>query len=79
MLGVECRFSNFLARANLLVEVDAGSTYQLRITVDYEEAADGRRYCDFWVVDQATGKSVTQVYRRQFTGGKSGSSFRTSN
>jgi hypothetical protein len=78
-LGAECRFSNFVARANLQLEVKAGGTYQLMVKVDEAESEDGRRYSDFWIVDRSTGNAVTHVYRRQVMGGRSGSPFRASN
>jgi hypothetical protein len=79
MLGVECHLSNFVARNVLEFEVLAGASYQLKIKANDQETANGRRTCDFWVVDRSSGKPVTPVYRRQFTGGKNASAFRATN
>ncbi len=39
------------------------------------EATNGKPYCDFWIVDLTTGKTVTLIYHAQATGGKKGTIF----
>ena len=74
-IGAEYRYSNFMARAHLPLEANPGVTYQLKIRDGHEDGPDARLYCEFWIEDVATGKSVTQVYHRQVTGGKKGTIF----
>jgi len=70
----EYRYSNFLARADIPLQADAGTAYQLMIKNGHEPA-DGKPFCDFWIVNLATGKTVTLVYHAQATGGKKGTIF----
>ena len=74
-IGVEYSYSNFIARAHLPLEAKAGVTYQIMLADGHEDGPDARLYCEIWIVDTATGKAVTQVYRRQVTGGKKGTIF----
>ena len=71
----EYRYSNFMARAYLPLDAKAGVTYQLMIKNGAEPPPSTHLYCDFWIVDQSTMTSVTQVYRQQATGGKKGTVF----
>jgi hypothetical protein len=71
----EYRYSNFMSRAYLAFEAKPGASYQLMIKNSRDDAADGRLYNDFWIVDLATGKTVTPVYHRQLSGGKKGTIF----
>lgn len=75
VIAAEYRFSNFMARAYLPLDAEAGATYQLMIKNGHENTPDGRLINDFWIVNTATGKSVTQIYRRQASGGKKGTIF----
>ncbi|MEO6876493.1 MAG: hypothetical protein ABI222_16885 [Opitutaceae bacterium] len=71
----EFRYSNFMARASIPLEVKAGTTYQLMIKYTAAAAPETQRFNDFWIIDKATGKPVTKVYRQQATGGKTGTIF----
>lgn len=71
----EYHYSNFMARAYLPLDARAGINYQLMIKNGHEDSPEGHLYNDFWIVDLATGKPVTQIYRRQATGGKKGTIF----
>ena len=70
----EYRYSNFIARADIPLQASAGTAYQLMIKNGHEPA-DGKPYCDFWIVDRSTGKPVTLIYHAQATGGKKGTIF----
>ena len=72
----EYRYSNFMARAYLPLDAKAGVTYQLLIKNGHDESPEGRPFTDFWIVDLGTGNPVTQIYRRQVTGGKGATIFR---
>jgi hypothetical protein len=72
----EYRYSNFMARAYLPLDARAGVTYQLMIKEGHDQTPEARMYNDFWIVDQGTGNPVTQIYRRQVTGGKGATIFR---
>ena len=75
IIAAEYRYSNFMARAYLPLEAQRGVSYQLMISNGHEDIKDGRPTSDFWIVNATTGKSVTQVYRRQASGGKKGTVF----
>lgn len=70
----EYRYSNFLARADLPLQASAGTAYQLMIKNGHD-SSDGKPYCDFWIVDLTTGKTVALIYHAQATGGKKGTIF----
>ncbi len=74
-LTVEYNYSNFMTRAYVTFDAAAGANYQLMIKNTREPTAEIRMYNDFWIVDLATGHSVTPVYHRQVTGGKKGTIF----
>lgn len=74
----EYRFSNFMTRAYLPLDAQAGVTYQLMIR-NSRDAVQDRSYNDFWIVNSATGDAVTPVYHRPLTGGKKGTLFRGNN
>jgi hypothetical protein len=71
----EYRFSNFKARATLLLNAAAGHSYQLMIAHGRDNTPELKLFCEFWIVDHATGKPVTPVYRAQVMGGKKGTIF----
>ncbi len=71
----EYHFSNFKARMNLVLTASAGSSYQLMIKTGHESTLESRLYCDFWIVDTATGAIVAPVHRAQVMGGKKGTIF----
>jgi hypothetical protein len=71
----EYHYSNFMARAFLPLEAKAGASYQLLIKNGHQGTPEGQLYNDFWIVDMGTGQPVTQIYRRQATGGKKGTIF----
>ena len=71
----EYHYSNFMARAYLPLDARAGASYQLMIKNGHDDSPEARLYNDFWIVDLATGKPVTLIYRRQATGGKKGTIF----
>ena len=74
-IDAEYRYSNFMARASMLLDAKAGVTYQVMIKTFRDDASNGRLYNDFWIVDLSTGDSVTPVYHRQATGGKNATIF----
>jgi len=75
IIAAEYRYSNFMARAYLSLDAQAGVTYQLMIKNGHENTPDARPTSDFWIENTATHKPVTQVYRRQASGGKKGTIF----
>ena len=61
-LDVEFNRGVFVANAKLDLTAHAGGTYELKYSTDV--AFNGANtYCDFWVVDTTTGKSVTDIVR----------------
>ncbi len=66
--------SNFQTQAFLTFEAAAGDAYQLMIK-NGTEAPDEQRYCEFWIADLTTGKSVSEVHHRRVSGGKTSSTF----
>lgn len=71
----EYRYSNFMTRAYVPLEARSGVHYQLMIKPNRDGTPEARLYNDFWIVDLATGQTVTPVYHRQVTGGKKGTIF----
>jgi hypothetical protein len=69
--------SIFSSRASLTLEARTGVTYAVKI-VPGLEGADERRYCDFSIMDVATGLAVTPFKHTYVTGGpnQSRSNFR---
>jgi hypothetical protein len=61
-LTVEFRRGVFSARTLLEVDVKPDASYELRFTSD-AELFGKNSYCDFWIVDLATGKPVTGVMK----------------
>ena len=74
-ITAEYHYSNFMTRAYVPFDAKAGGKYQLMIKSSPGPESDGRRYTDFWIVDLASGKTVTPVYHRQLSGGKKGTVF----
>lgn len=72
-LTCEYRYSNFVSRATFKLNVVAGAAYQLRYEATTGDAAD-RRYCDFWIIDTASGAIVGARQHQQVSGGRSKSS-----
>jgi hypothetical protein len=64
-----------VARAYLPFDAKAGTYYQLMIRPGKDDTPEARRYNEFWIVDLATGNSVTPVLHEQVTGGKTGTIF----
>jgi len=60
--------AHYMSQAFLTFEAKAGSAYQLAIK-NGTEPPDEQRYCEFWIVDLATGRPVTEVLRRHVSGG----------
>lgn len=71
----EYRFSNFKARATLALTASVGHSYQLMIKYERDNPSELKRFCDFWIVDLATGETVTPIHRAQVMGGKKGTIF----
>jgi hypothetical protein len=68
-LTAEYTYGPFTARADIVLEVKPGASYQLRI-MNGTEGADGSRFNDFWIVD-ASGRVVSQVQHAPISGGNS--------
>jgi len=58
-ITVAYRSSVFRSQAGLSFEARAGVTYVVAIKTGFE-GADERRYCEFTIVDAATGQPVTE-------------------
>jgi hypothetical protein len=61
-LIVSLRKGQYFLQANLSLTVVKGAQYQLRFSND-SGFLGNFSYCDFWVVDLATGKTVTDISR----------------
>ncbi|MBI2496615.1 MAG: hypothetical protein HYV75_01345 [Opitutae bacterium] len=61
-LTVEFRRGVFNARTRLVMQAAANASYQLKYTTD-AELFGKNSFCDFWVVDLATGRPVTGVMK----------------
>lgn len=59
-LTVEFRRGVFSARARLEMQAAPRAKYQVNYTTD-AQLFGHNSYCDFWIVDLATGRSVTAV------------------
>jgi len=71
----EYRFSNFKARATLALTASAGHSYQLMFKYGRDNTPELTLFCNFWMVDWATGETVTPIHRAQVMGGKQGTIF----
>jgi hypothetical protein len=71
----EYHVSNFKARTSFVLPARAGESYQLMIQPGHENTPDQKLYCDFWIIDTATGKPVVPVHHTQVMGGKKGTIF----
>lgn len=69
----EYRYSTFLSRATFKLNVRSGAAYQVKFEATTDSATD-RRYCDFWIIDIATGEVVGARKHEQVSGGRSKSS-----
>jgi hypothetical protein len=58
----------FYAQTNLVLSASKGSQYQIRFSTDVQVLGTNS-YCDFWIVDLATGKAVTDISRGTVSGG----------
>jgi hypothetical protein len=56
-LTVEFNRGSFFARTDLMVEARPGAAYELRQTND-AQVYGGHSFCEFWVVDTATGENL---------------------
>jgi len=70
-LVVEFNRGAFFAGAVMMLPAAAGAHYELRYTSDVGFNGTNT-YCDFWIVDLATGKAVTDVVRGRVGGGGGG-------
>jgi hypothetical protein len=68
-ITAEYTYGPYTARADIVLEVKAGTSYQLMV-LNGTEGADGSRFNDFWIVD-SSGKVVSQVYHATISGGNS--------
>jgi len=71
-LAVEYQSSVFRSRTVFTLEARAGVTYRLKVTPGIEPK-DDRRFCEFVIVDEATGQPVTPVKHTYATSSSSGS------
>jgi len=69
-LAVEYHSSVFKSRAVFTLEARAGATYVLKVTPGIDPK-DDRRFCEFVIVDEATGQPVTPVKHTYATGSSS--------
>ncbi len=74
-IAVEYRQSIFKARTLFKLDARPGATYEVKITPGSKEDSDVR-YCDFSLVDTATGKPVLPVSRAHVSGSLNRSNFR---
>ena len=74
---ISCKYQSsvFSSRAVFNIEAQAGITYELKIAPGME-GEDERRYCDFSIVDAATGNPLTAVKRCAVTTSQSTTNFR---
>ncbi len=70
-LAVEYRSSVFRSRTVFSLETKAGVTYLLKMTPGIDPK-DDRRFCEFVIVDEATGQPVTPVKHTYATSTASG-------
>lgn len=70
-LAVEYQSSVFRSRAVFTLEAKAGVTYLLKMTPGIDPK-DDRRFCEFVIVEEATGQPVTPVKHTYATSGSSG-------
>ena len=70
-LAIEFNRGVFLARAELELVAQPGATYELRHTSD-AQVYGGHSYCEFWIVDLATGEKATAVKRTGLSNVKGG-------
>lgn len=61
-LAVEFNRGSFLARTEVVLEAKPATAYELRQTNDAQVYGD-HSFCDFWIVDLATGEKVTPPKR----------------
>jgi hypothetical protein len=61
-LAVEFNRGVFIARTELPLDAKSGAAYELRYASD-AQVYGGHSYCEFWVVDLATGEKATAVKR----------------
>lgn len=61
-LAVEFIRGAFFARAELTLEAKPGAAYELRHASDAQVYGE-HTYCEFWIVDLATGEKVTPAKR----------------
>lgn len=59
----------FNAQADLPLVAESGGQYEVRFTSD-AQLYGANTYCDFWVVDKATQKPVTEIRRGVIGGGQ---------
>lgn len=70
-LAVQFNRGVFLARAELELEARSGAAYELRHASD-AQVYGAHSYCEFWVVDLATGEKATAVKRTGLSNVKTG-------
>lgn len=61
-LAVEFIRGTFYARTELVLEAKPGAAYELRHTSDAQVYGE-HTFCEFWIVDLATGEKVTPAKR----------------
>jgi hypothetical protein len=69
----EYSYSVFISRATFKLNARPGAAYQVRFEAT-KDASNDRRYCDFWIVDTASGAVVGARQHQQVSGGRSKSS-----
>ncbi len=74
-IACEYRQSVFKARTTFKLEVQAGVNYAIRIAPGTEGEAE-QRYCDFSIINTATGKPVTAIKHTNVSENSNRSNFR---
>jgi hypothetical protein len=61
-ITAEFNFPSYYARTDLDIDARAGDDYVIKYATD---AASGKTFCEFWIDDQKTGKTLTPVVRER--------------
>jgi len=64
----------FVSNAVLELAAEAGAQYQLQYSTDVQFGGTNS-YCDFWIVDSKTGKSITNIQRGAVRGSGQGTTY----
>lgn len=65
-LSVEFNRGVFLARTDIMIEAKSGAAYELRHASD-AQVYGSHSYCEFWIVDLATGEKAAAAKRTELS------------